>query len=273
MHSGYYLFEHQNIVLGYLKAGSGPTPLLSFHGFGQNHQAFDSLVDELGTQFTLYSFDLFFHGKSEWPNGETPISKAEWKALLERFLKENQIDRFSLMGFSLGGKFALASLEAFASKIIAIYLMAPDGIKTNFWYSLATYPVAFRSLFKSMITKPGRFLSIVHFAGALRLIDKGVMRFAQSQMDSEEKRKRVYYSWVVFRRFKFDMHHIADIINSHQIELHIIIGRFDKIITAKNMNHLLRHVQGHQLKILETGHNGLIQRSGELFRNIASKNH
>lgn len=271
MSTGYHTFHYGNTILGYQKAGKGSESILLFHGFGQDNTIFNSLINELGDRFTLYSFDLFFHGQSKWLLDETPLSKIFWKELLGQFLIKNNIEKFSLIGFSLGGKFALACLEGYAARINSIILIAPDGIKTNFWYSLATYPLALRSLFKSMIIKPGRFLSFVKLARLLKLTDAGIIRFAKSQMDTEEKRKRVYYSWIVFRMLKFDMNDLAAIINTHKIQLTVIIGKFDKIITVKNVNRLLLLTRNHDLKVLEAGHNNLIEESKKVFRNIAWK--
>lgn len=271
MSTGYHTFHYGNTILGYQKAGKGSESILLFHGFGQDNTIFNSLINELGDRFTLYSFDLFFHGQSKWLLDETPLSKIFWKELLGQFLIKNNIEKFSLIGFSLGGKFALACLEGYPARINSIVLIAPDGIKTNFWYSLATYPLALRSLFKSMIIKPGRFLSFVKLARLLKLADAGIIRFAKSQMDTEEKRKRVYYSWIVFRMLKFDMKDLAAIINTHKIQLTVIIGKFDKIITVKNVNRLLLLTRNHDLKVLEAGHNNLIEESKKVFRNIAWK--
>lgn len=271
MNTGYHTFHYGNTILGYQKAGKGSESILLFHGFGQDNTIFNSLINELGDRFTLYSFDLFFHGQSKWLLDETPLSKIFWKELLGQFLIKNNIEKFSLIGFSLGGKFALACLEGYPARINSIVLIAPDGIKTNFWYSLATYPLALRSLFKSMIIKPGRFLSFVKLARLLKLADAGIIRFAKSQMDTEEKRKRVYYSWIVFRMLKFDMNDLAAIINTHKIQLMVIIGKFDKIITVKNVNRLLLLTRNHDLKVLEAGHNNLIEESKKVFRNIAWK--
>lgn len=269
---GHYLqFQHQNAVLGYLQAGNGPEHLFIFHGFGQDHTVFNSLVDGLSEKYTLYVFDLFFHGNSFWPHGEAPMSKDYWKRLLGQFLIEKKIESFSVMGYSLGSKFAFTSLEAFPQQISNVYLLAPDGIKTNIWYSLATYPIVLRRLFKSMILKPGRFQSIINLTRSLKLIDRGVIKFAESQMDTTEKRKRVYFSWVVFRRLQFNMKTIATLINTHKISLYVMVGRYDKIITAKNMKGLLKRVPGHYFQILNTGHNGVIEKSIEVIRNIATK--
>jgi pimeloyl-ACP methyl ester carboxylesterase len=158
----------------------------------------------------------------------------------------------------MGGKFALATLELFPKQVEHIFLLAPDGIKTSFWYSLATYPLLLREFFKSMILKPGRLHVITSGLHRLRIVDNGLLRFAESQMDTQEKRERVYYSWVVFRHLNFDMKHIAGLIMSHAIKLTMVVGKHDKIITTQNMQQLLRHLHDYQLEILDTGHSGVI---------------
>ncbi|HET9052541.1 MAG TPA: alpha/beta hydrolase, partial [Cyclobacteriaceae bacterium] len=166
-----------------------------------------------------------------------------------------------------GGKFALITLEAFPERINEIFLLAPDGIKTNMWYRLATYPVALRSLFKSMIKKPKRFDAFAHAAFRFGLIDKGLLRFVELQMNTEEKRNRVYHAWVVFRHLTVNPHTIASLINQHAIRLVMIIGKHDKVITAKNMNTFLRHVKNHRLELPDTGHNGVIDASINILKN------
>lgn len=255
-----------NTTLHYHKSGHGEKTLLAFHGFGQDGSIYNTLAHELADRYTIYSFDLFFHGISTWPFGEKPLEKDFWKAIINQLLNENNIETFSVLGFSMGGKFALATLEAFPQKTQEIILIAPDGIKTNFWYSLATYPVAFRNLFKSMIQKPERFKAIIRVAYTLRLVDKGILRFVESQMNTEEKRNRVYFSWVVFRHLKFNMTATANLINNHAIRLIMITGKYDKIITTKNMNRLLHKVKHYDSFAPVTGHNGVIHASIKILK-------
>ncbi len=251
--------------LHYAVTGQGAVPLLLFHGFGQTHQALQSLAQPLGERYRLYYFDLFFHGESTWSGGERALEKEVWKALLDQFLRDNPMHQFSVLGFSMGGKFALATLEVYPDRVNEIFLLAPDGIKTSFWYSLATYPLALRRLFKSMITHPKRFHALAVVAHRLRLIDRGVLRFVEYQMNTEEKRARVYYSWVVFRHLKFDLKKIANLINTRSVAVVLLVGRYDKIITAANMQGLLRQVPHARFQILEAGHNDLIEKSADYF--------
>jgi pimeloyl-ACP methyl ester carboxylesterase len=243
--------------LNYVKTGSGQNTILMFHGYGQDHTIFNKYDDDT---YTFYHIDLFFHGQSIWDKDEQPLEKSEWKKLIDKILTENNINSFTVLGFSMGGKFAMATLEAFPERVNEIILLAPDGIKTSYWYSLATYPIAFRKFFRSMISNHKRFLAIASGAKRLGLIDKGVLRFVETQMDSEEKRKRVYFSWVVFRHLKFDIDHIAELINKHKIKLRLFVGRYDKIITAGNMTRLTSKVKDAQFEIVEAGHNSLINK-------------
>ncbi|MGE0771710.1 MAG: alpha/beta fold hydrolase [Cyclobacteriaceae bacterium] len=258
-------FQFRNAILSYQKAGSGSEALLQFHGFGQDRTAFDSLLSSLGTRYTIYSFDLFFHGNSEWGHGEHPLEKAFVAEMMNAFLESLSIDRFSVMGFSLGGKVAFTMAETMTNRINTLYLMAPDGISTQFWYSLATYPLVFRKYFRGMITHPGYFSSVVKLASKLRLVDRGVLRFANSQMNTEEKRRRVYLTWVVYRHLKFDLPQLARKIAEQQAKLVMIVGRFDKIITATNVKGFVAQIPSGSLHIVDAGHNDLIAKSGSVL--------
>ena len=45
------------------------------------------------------------------------IFKKIWKEYVDKFLQENQIQKFSIISFSMGGRFALVTLEAFSERI------------------------------------------------------------------------------------------------------------------------------------------------------------
>jgi pimeloyl-ACP methyl ester carboxylesterase len=245
-------------ALYYSRQGSGEKKLLLFHGFGQDHQVFESLAREVSSLYTCYIFDLYFHGQSTWAREEEPLEKEEWQTIVTAFLQQERIERFSLLGFSLGAKLALATAEAFPEKTAELFLLAPDGIKTSFWYNMATYPTLLRKFFKSMILHPQRFFSLTQTLHKLKLVDAGLLRFAEHQMNTEEKRKRVYYSWVVFRRLRFDLKKIAQALHEHDIDVTILVGKYDKVIRPEAMKKFLQHLKKHRFEILETGHNGVI---------------
>lgn len=252
-----FIHHHKN-VLHYVKAGNGKDPLLVFHGFGQDHTLYVPLLKSLSSKYTLYIIDLFFHGKSEWHGGEEPMEKSTWNSILKVLFLEQGITSFSILAYSLGGKFALTTIEGFPQQVKEVYLLAPDGIKTSFWFSLATYPNIFRTFFKSMIFRHERFLMIAKKLTEYNLVDKGLIRFADYQMNTEAKRKRVYYSWVVFRHLTFDLKKMGSLINHNNIKLTLIVGKYDKVIKPENMQGLLKYVRHYRLEIIESGHTGMM---------------
>lgn len=271
MEVDYHFFNFEGARLGYQKSGNGSSALLVFHGFGQDHTSFNPMTEALAGRYTIYSFDLFFHGQSKWPFEDHPLSKDLWKRMITQFLSDQKIDRFSLMGYSLGGKFVLATLEILSTQVDSVFFLAPDGIRLNFWYRLATGTQPMRALLKSMIDKPGLFTGTASLATKLGLVDKGIARFANTQMDSLEKRQRVYLSWVVFRKLAFDIKDIARLVNSKPIKVWFFVGRFDKMITEKTVKPLHTKLKNSELKILDSGHTALISQAAKEFRNIASE--
>ena len=246
-------------VIHYLQTGEGEKHLVLFHGFGQTHQAFLSHAERLRSKYTLYIFDLFFHGKSFWAHGEEPLKKDEWKKFMEQFVEEHNVEKFSLAGFSMGGKFALATLEIFPEKIDKLFLIAADGVDKNIWYHLATSPVPLRMLFRSMILHPKRLEFITRAAQRLGLITKTLKKFVTSQMNTPEKRSQVYHSWVVFRPLKFDLKKIAAATRRRHIPIVVVVGRHDRIINYKRTKKLLKDFRNLHFEILETGHGGLLE--------------
>jgi pimeloyl-ACP methyl ester carboxylesterase len=256
--TGNYYIEYKKAILHYTLYGKGPKILLAFHGYGQDHQVFKCMERVLGEEYTIYSFDLFFHGKSKWPFKEQPVTKKFVKEHLQALLQREKIERFSVMGFSMGGKMALTAIEGFAEKIDEVYLLAADGVDTNFWYTLVTYPKPLRRFFRGMVTRPELFFRTVEIMGKTKLVHKSLIKFSVFQMNSLKKRHRVYSSWVNFRKLTFNIRHIAKLINQHGIKTKVYIGEFDRVITVKNMRKLTDKLKDGELHVLKTGHNGLV---------------
>lgn len=256
-------FIFESFQLHYHQFGTGDKIYFAFHGFGQTGLSYQPMAEAFGEEVTMYSFDLPFHGKSYWNSGELPLEKDFWRALLNKFSEENNINKFSIIGFSLGGKFALTTIELFPERVQEVILIAPDGIKTNFWYALATYPIFLRKYFRSLILRPNSFFKMVNIMHKLKLMDKGILRFASSQMDTIKKRRKVYYSWIVLRKLSFNIDNLAKVSNVHKIPFTIYLGVFDKIITVPKINLFLKKLEHADLKLLKTGHNALLAKTAE----------
>lgn len=242
----------------YYVAGSGAVPLIAFHGFGQTHKAFQPWLTRLENRFRLILVDVYFHGKSTWNDPETALEKGPWKETMAMLLAKENLSTFSVAGFSLGGKFALATLAAFPEKVETIYLIAPDGIRPTFWYTLATWPWPMRALFKSTVNHEKRFTFLTGIARAVGLADRKVLRFAENQMDTPAKRARVYNTWVVLRHLQFDMKKLVRTMEEHNTRVVVIAGRYDRIIPPERLKPVFKRLRNATFHVLETGHNHLL---------------
>lgn len=257
-----HLFEFDEGRIAYRKFGHGPAILLAFHGFDQTGQVYMPLEKQLGGQFTIFTIDLFFHGDSYY-TGSRLLAKSDWHKLIAGFLTTNRIERFSLIGFSLGGRFALVTAESFADRIDQLILIAPDGITHNEWYVLATGSLLGRSLFRYGL----RHLSILNRFGyaltRLGLLHRTIMRFAEISLNTPEQRKRVYQSWTQFRQLYPNLKIVGNVLNTNPIRIRFFTGAFDRILPGTCILPLIKRIQHYELTILKTGHNRLIDLAAE----------
>ncbi len=254
-----------NSKLHYRVIGRGPRALIAFHGYGQSSAYYEPMARALGEDYTIYAFDLFFHGSSHLDKHSMPLQKELLQEMVEHFLRKQQLERFSLMGFSMGGKFALTLVERMPERIEELFLIAPDGIKTSFWYNIATYPGWLQQLFKRTVVKPEMFFGLLRMLDKYNMVHKSLLRFAHYQMDSTTKRLRVYRSWIGFRELNFDIRQIVRVLNKHEVEVTMFLGEFDQIISPKRVGVFVDALEKGELVILKAGHSYLLQDVAELL--------
>ncbi|PRY13691.1 pimeloyl-ACP methyl ester carboxylesterase [Pontibacter ummariensis] len=251
--------------LHYRVIGQGSRVLLAFHGYGQSSAYYQPMEQALGKDYTIYAFDLFFHGRSHLHKQHMPLQKELLKTFTEHFLEKKGINRFSLMGFSMGGKFALTLVECMPQRVEELFLIAPDGIKTSFWYNIATYPGWLQQLFKRTVLKPELFFKLLRLLDRYNMVHRSLLRFAHNQMDSTPKRLRVYRSWVGFRQLNFDIRHIVRLLNKQKVPVTMFLGQYDQVISPKRVGVFVDALDKGELVILKAGHSHLLQEVATLL--------
>ncbi len=251
-------------MLHFTRFGNGPRALLAFHGIGQDGSCFISFTESsVSHEYTICAIDLPFHGQSFWTfDALQPINKSDWKVLIAKLLLENNIERFTVAGFSMGGKFALVTAELFADRIDELWLLAPDGITISPWYWLATHTAAGRWLYRLFIVRVRLLTRVGKPLVRLGLIDRSLLRFAESTLATREQRLRVYRSWVAFRRINPALNALADSLNRHNIKTRIFLGAFDRVLPARYILPLTDRLHRYELTVLKTGHNRLVELVG-----------
>ena len=261
-----FFLSNSQYTLPYRIYGTGSRMLLAFHGFGRTGEDFRIFERGLGADFTIFAFDLPYHGKGTVDSSDKnpAFTKTDLYNLLDRFCKEKGIDRFSVMGYSLGGKIALGCLEVFKERIENIYLLAPDGLKINPFYFFGTRTWTGRWLFKSIIYHPGILMITGNLLERMRWINPKLNHFVKHHMDTVVKRKKVYHVWVLFRKFIPDLHKITDTINENNTGLLLVFGKYDSVIPPGLANKLVCRLKNKEvLHVLDCGHK-VMERWGEI---------
>lgn len=216
--------------LHYGIVGEGDQYLLAFHGYGQDLNAFAYFRDSLLRKYKVVLVDLFYHGKSTAKENK-PITGAELYRIISCILKTEEIDRFSLAGYSLGGKVALKILEIMADKVDQVFLLAPDGLEVNRWYNIATNYRWANRLFRKYIVKPKGFFRLLKVVTNLRLISAGMSRFVSREMDRASKRLRVYKVWMLYRDINPELNEISNLVKMHRVRVDVLLGIYDRVIS------------------------------------------
>ncbi len=245
--------------LAYRRLGRGPITLLAFHGFGQDGQVFDRLASSLGDRFSVIAVDLFFHGQSQLA-ADRLLAKSDWWQLIDALLDQEHIRRFSVLGFSLGGRFALTTVEAFATRIDTLYLVAPDGITRSQWYDVATGSMIGRWLFRQVLQYQS--LSNRFGTGLARIgvLHRSAMRFAEGSLATPSQRAQLYRSWVNFRRIQPELGLVSTWLNDMATNVQFYVGSQDRIVPPTYIDPLMRQLPSAQLTTFPVGHSRLLEK-------------
>ncbi|MCF2489654.1 alpha/beta fold hydrolase [Dyadobacter sp. CY347] len=246
------------ITLPYQKLGRGPKILLAFHGIAQDGAScFQSFEAQLGEHYTIYAFDLFFHGKNISSKSDL-VTKELWRNIILDFVAKNNIDKFDVAGFSMGGRFALATLEFFPDRIENVFLIAPDGVSEHPLYGFATRFWLTRRVFEWSMQKPQPFFSVVNVAKQAGWINSSMQRFVQQVLNTPEKRQTIYNSWVNFRNLRFDIPALHRLAVRSNVKIYLLVGEFDTLLKPASVRKLAALLPANQYVTLKSGHTKLV---------------
>lgn len=233
--------------------GKGSSVLIAFHGFSENGKSFEVLTPSLGKKYCMYAFDLPYHGETKW-NETAHFTPADLISIVKQFLSEHSIERFSVLGFSMGGKCALYIIKSMPEKIDELFLLASDGIQTNKIYNVAVYPKWGRELFKTTIRHPRWFFFFIKTLNKLRLLSPWLLKFTYNHMDTKQKRRRLYDTWISMAEFNPEINEVKEKINRFHIPVFLFFGKKDEVIKPEVGTSFCAGLSQCKLTLLDRGH-------------------
>jgi len=237
--------------------GNGAQPVICFHGYGENGSYFNFLEKYSEGQFCFIAIDLPFHGETEWNEG-LDFKWEDLRDIISSVTKEkNQIsnNKITLLGFSLGGRIALSLYQAIPDKIKKVVLLAPDGLKVNFWYWLSTQTWWGRKFFYFTMQNPRWFFGFLKLLNKTGIVNASVLKFVKYYIDNAEVRHELYNRWVTLRRLRPDLSKMKSLIQLNKTNFRLIYGKHDRIILSKRGKQFQKEVEDYcTTTVIESGH-------------------
>lgn len=207
--------------------------LLCFHGFGQSGHDFKKLAKAYPS-YKIVGVNLFFHQNS-YLRPVIPLKAGQLKSFFDTLIETEFPDKFSIVGYSMGGRFALTVLKLLPQKINSIYLLAPDGLVDGEWYRFATKTSLQRRVFKNSLNSYPTFLWFAKSLSKAGFLNKGLLKFTEIHLKNKEERVRVFNTWTNFRFLKLPPQEFQAIINKHKIKALVVLGMFDRVIPIRRI--------------------------------------
>ena len=204
--------------------------------------------------------DLPFHGKTEWNEG-LDFSSRDLQTIIEMILRiindkpKTINDKLILLGFSLGGRIALSLYQSAPEQVRKVVLLAPDGLKINFWYWLSTQTWFGSKIFYFTMNYPGWFFGFLKALKGLGLVNASVFKFVKYYIDNKEVRKELYDRWTGLRKLKPDLIKIKSLILQNKTPYRLVYGRHDRIILSSVGEKFKKGIENYcAVSIVESGH-------------------
>ncbi|GIW13792.1 MAG: hypothetical protein KatS3mg062_1231 [Tepidiforma sp.] len=119
------------LKLAYQEWGNpSATPVVMLHGFGVSGHMFDEFAERMQDRYWLLALDQRGHGDSDWSESGD-YSREAFVEDLEGFRKALGLDRFVLVGHSMGGLNAVSYVNRYPGHVTALVLVdvGPESSK------------------------------------------------------------------------------------------------------------------------------------------------
>ena len=252
--------EYNGASMSYYVHGSGAKCLVFVHGFAEDHTVFINQVVQLKADYKILLIDLPGCGTSEaWKIDYDMASLAD---LINAVTEKEKLEKFVLLGHSMGGYIALEYLSIYPQKLLGLALLHSSVYKDD------ADKIEKRKQAIEVITQKGKeiyldttYRSLLHGEDHVEIYlpilkkmgekipDKDLIKYIEAMMERRDH---------------------ADTLAKHSIPFCVIIGKHDQAVpfeVSMRQTHLADHTY---IKVLEgTGHLGMLEEAPKFNRELA----
>lgn len=251
-----HYITYKNSTIHYAQFGTGPKLLFCFHGYGRESYTFSILEKKLGRLYTIIAIDIPYHGLTKWQEELSfkPENLVQFLLQIRSKLQKENI-RFSILGFSMGGRIALYLTQLLADKVEKLILLAPDGLQFNLLRFVASETWLGNKIFNYTIYHPKWLFSLIDKAEKRKIIHSNVADFALYFINDEKNRTLLYQRLISIKDFKASIGRLKRLIRKYKIPVRMMFGRYDKIIPYAGGEKFKEGIEEFvSMKIVDSGH-------------------
>jgi 2-succinyl-6-hydroxy-2,4-cyclohexadiene-1-carboxylate synthase len=102
------------------RSGTGTKTIIAVHGFTRSAAMWNAFVEEAGTEYSIVCPELLGHGKSDSPDDPRLYDMKHTVNALAEILDRLEIEQAHWLGYSLGGRVALAAAVDLPERAISL---------------------------------------------------------------------------------------------------------------------------------------------------------
>jgi pimeloyl-ACP methyl ester carboxylesterase len=242
-----------NEKLHYLEWGSGKKLLLAFHGYGNTAAVFDPFRPSVSDEYTVLSFDMPHHGKSKWSEG-IPLGIKDLTALAETVMKKHDVEKVSLLGYSMGGRICMSLVSHRPELIEKVVLIASDGLTVSRVFYFCTRTSAGRKIFSRMLDRPGLYFWLLDWMKKIKRLDPARHKFVTQHFQTAEHRKFLKEVWLGTSELIPHLPSLKKAILKYRIPVFLFMGVYDRIIPPSMGEKFKAGLATVEMITLEKGH-------------------
>ncbi len=266
--TGHY-FENALAKLHYYKFGNGAQSMLCFHGYGMHGKQFRVLDESLGLKYTFYGFDLFFHKETKLQDQSVPavkkgIAKKELAAFIKDFCAHEHIERFSVIGYSMGTHYATAIAEELPEIINEYIVAAPMCLKPGALIAFFSKNKTGNKILERLALSEKALTGLLKMSKRLKFIDQSGYNILFKEINTPELRFNFYANFTYLRFLGTDESRLLKMLDEHSIKSIFIFGSRDKNFPTGTGDAFISRLKNTEILVLNESHQMINQ-------NFASK--
>ncbi len=211
--------------------------------------------------------DVAYHGKTRWKQDSLKFPE-KLPGLLIQVAESVGFEKFSLLGFSMGGRMIFDQLERIPERINSVYLLAPAGVLLNpfsHWFSNTKMADV---LARFLHRNPAAFRFIIDMSYRLGRMDHNFYLYISERFKNPEKRKRINHIRNAMKRYRPDLPEIGRLSDLHGIQVVAIFGERDKVIPKSHLMALKENIPGCRGLLVPKSHMLVDEELNETFFSI-----